>query len=146
VAENDVIIDFEGEPAWPLGERRAKHSPLPEVAGMLRSFDYAVHGALGGACADRPEGCPYLEPLMREWERRAAMVFPAGYREKATGTAVYPVAGEQSEARLRLFGLEKALYEARYELDNRPDRVAIPLRGLIAEQPESGPDVGRQKA
>jgi maltose alpha-D-glucosyltransferase/alpha-amylase len=91
VAENDVIlIDFEGEPARPMVERRAKHSPLRDVAGMLRSFDYAAHIALGRVCADRPEDRPRLEPEAREWERRTSEVFLARYREAVTGSPGYP--------------------------------------------------------
>jgi maltose alpha-D-glucosyltransferase/alpha-amylase len=131
VAENDVIfIDFEGEPARPMAERRAKHSPLRDVAGMLRSFDYAAQVALNRVCADRPEDRPRLEPETREWERRTCGVFLASYREVIAGSPGYPRDEAHAGALIRLFGLEKAFYELRYELDNRPEWIDIPLRGL----------------
>jgi maltose alpha-D-glucosyltransferase/alpha-amylase len=133
VAENDVIlIDFEGEPARPLAERRAKHSPLRDVAGMLRSFDYAAQVALGRVCADRPGDRPRLEPEAREWERRTAEVYLTSYREVAAGSPGYPRDEAHVRALIRLFALEKAFYELRYELDNRPEWLDIPLRGLQA--------------
>jgi maltose alpha-D-glucosyltransferase/alpha-amylase len=131
VAENDVIvIDFEGEPARPMTERRSKHSPLRDVAGMLRSFDYAAHVALARVCADRPGDRARLEPEAREWERRASEVFLASYREAVDDSPGYPRDEAHARALIRLFALEKALYELRYELDNRPEWVDIPLRGL----------------
>jgi maltose alpha-D-glucosyltransferase/alpha-amylase len=137
VAENDVIIiDFEGEPARPLAERRAKHSPFRDVAGMLRSFDYAAHAALDRAVADRPDDRPYLEPLVEDWERRTAYAFLEGYRETAAASSVFPFTEERAQELIRLFTLEKALYEVRYELDNRPTWVRIPLRGLLHQLAE----------
>jgi maltose alpha-D-glucosyltransferase/alpha-amylase len=131
VAENDVIlIDFEGEPARPLAERRAKHSPLRDVAGMLRSFDYAAQVALAHVCADRPEDRPRLEPEVRQWEHRTAAVFLSSYRAAAVDCPSYPREESQAEALVRLFALEKAFYELRYELDNRPEWIDLPLRGL----------------
>jgi maltose alpha-D-glucosyltransferase/alpha-amylase len=131
VAENDVIlIDFEGEPARPMAERRMKHSPLRDVAGMLRSFDYAAHVALARVCTDRPEDRPRLEPEARQWERQTSEVFLSSYRAAAADSPSYPHEERQAEALIRLFGLEKVMYELRYELDNRPEWVGIPLRGL----------------
>jgi maltose alpha-D-glucosyltransferase/alpha-amylase len=133
VAENDVIlIDFEGEPARTMAERQAKHSPLRDVAGMLRSFDYAAHVTLGRVCADRPGDRPKLEPEARQWEHRTSGVFLASYREAMAGSPAYPRDEAHARALIQLFGLEKALYEVRYELDNRPEWVDIPLRGLQA--------------
>jgi maltokinase len=114
-----VIIDFEGEPARSLAERRRKRSPLRDVAGMLRSFAYAVSAVeiLRGAAA--PEG----------WEERAREEFIAGYHE-TVDPALLPAGDTAFERLLMVFELEKAVYELRYELDNRPDWVAIPVAGI----------------
>jgi maltose alpha-D-glucosyltransferase/alpha-amylase len=97
---------------------------------MLRSFDYAAQVALNRVCADRPEDRPRLEPETREWERRTCGVFLASYREVIAGSPGYPRDEAHAGALIRLFGLEKAFYELRYELDNRPEWIDIPLRGL----------------
>ena len=114
-----VILDFEGEPARSLPERRLKRSPLRDVAGMLRSFSYAAAGSelLRGRRA--PEG----------WEDRARAAFLEGYRAHVDPALLPP--GEQAmEQLLAVFELEKAIYELRYELNNRPDWVAIPVAGI----------------
>ncbi len=132
VVENDFfIIDFEGEPLRPLAERRAKHSPLKDVAGMLRSFDYAANTALQRITAERPEDLAILEPVAREWEREVMATFLEGYQQAATGAPYFPVDPDQALRLLGLFTIEKALYELRYEIDNRPDWVGIPIRGII---------------
>jgi len=131
IANNDfVIIDFEGEPARPLAERREKHSALRDVAGMLRSFAYARGAALerappGGADAAQ------LARFAAEWEVATRRAFLAGYAEAASGAGFYP---DPDEVRglLALFELEKALYELRYEINNRPAWVRIPLAGIGA--------------
>jgi maltose alpha-D-glucosyltransferase/alpha-amylase len=131
VVENDVVlVDFEGEPARGLEERRAKHSPLRDVAGMLRSFDYAAYAVLDRVSAERPDERPRLEPLIGRWRREMSERFLAGYREAAAGAPFYPDEGEAPRL-LDLFALEKALYEVRYELDQRPDWVGVPLRWLL---------------
>jgi maltose alpha-D-glucosyltransferase/alpha-amylase len=119
-ANNDfVLLDFEGEPARSLEERRAKQSPLKDVAGMLRSFSYAAAAGFGTATSKERD----------EWERVAAEAFLAGYRNAIGNTTnVDP----QIEAQLlRAFVLEKALYEIVYEVNNRPDWIAIPLSGIL---------------
>jgi len=132
VVGNDFqIIDFEGEPARPLAERRRKHSPLRDVAGMLRSFDYAARSALMNLSAERAEQLETLEPWGRLWQERAREAFLEGYAEGACGAASYPENEEHARALVELFTLEKALYEIRYELDNRPDWVGIPIRGIL---------------
>jgi maltose alpha-D-glucosyltransferase/alpha-amylase len=131
VAENDVIlIDFEGEPARPLAERGRKHSPLRDVAGMLRSFDYAAQVALEQLCADRPEDREQLAPRVIDWRQRTTATFLGAYRDTAAGASFYPADAAHAGALLRLFVIEKALYEVRYELDSRPEWVQIPLHGL----------------
>jgi maltose alpha-D-glucosyltransferase/alpha-amylase len=131
VAKDDVIIiDFEGEPSRSLPERRHKHSPLRDVVGMLRSLNYAAHAALRQATADRTSQWEVLAPYASDWERRARTAFLARYTEAAQDSAAYPADPGQATMLLDLFTLEKACYELRYELDNRPDWVAIPLGGL----------------
>ena len=128
-----LIIDFEGEPLRSLDGRRAKHSALRDVAGMLRSFDYARHSALQqatqtGADHDRQAA------LARRWERHTREAFMAAYAEVTIAGGLY--ADEAAFAAvgplLDLFELEKALYELRYEIDNRPDWIGVPLAGIAA--------------
>jgi len=131
VAQNDFyIIDFEGEPARSLEERRAKGSPLRDVAGMLRSFDYARWTALRAA-AHTEEELAQLAPLAGAWEAEVRETFLSAYAEGAAGCGLYR-AFTQARGLLELFELDKALYELRYEINNRPDWVRIPLRGILA--------------
>jgi maltose alpha-D-glucosyltransferase/alpha-amylase len=119
LANNDwYIIDFEGEPSRPLAESRLKASPLRDVAGMLRSFSYAKRSATKGSELD-------------EWERETRRAFLAAYAAAATESGLFE-AFEDVSGLVRLFELEKALYELRYELGNRPDWVQVPLAGLLA--------------
>jgi 4-alpha-glucanotransferase len=111
------IIDFEGEPMRPLAERRAKHSPLRDVAGMLRSFAYAA----ATAKPERPE----------QWTDAVTGAFMDAYKAAIPGAAGYPKDPAHADALLRLFLFEKALYEVGYELANRPDWVGIPLGGVL---------------
>ncbi|HET7479443.1 MAG TPA: maltose alpha-D-glucosyltransferase [Rubrobacteraceae bacterium] len=133
VVNNDFqIIDFEGEPARPLAERRAKQCPLRDVAGMLRSFNYAARSAFLRVSAERSEQhVEVLEAEVAAWERRAREAFMEGYAEGARGAASYPEDPEQARRLVELFTIEKALYEIRYELDNRPDWLGIPVRGIL---------------
>jgi maltose alpha-D-glucosyltransferase/alpha-amylase len=119
------VIDFEGEPAKPLAERRAKHSPLRDVAGMLRSFGYAA------AFAERAgDGSADVAARAAAWESAARGAFTDAYF--AGGEAPYlPSTRAGVGALLALFELEKAVYEVAYELRNRPDWVGIPLAGLL---------------
>jgi maltokinase len=115
-----VILDFEGEPARSLPERRRKRSPLRDVAGMLRSFAYAA------AAVERQRGTPAPEG----WEARAREAFLVGYRETADPSLLPPSDGATQQL-LSVFELEKAVYELRYELDNRPDWVGIPVAAIV---------------
>ena len=117
-----VIIDFEGEPARPLAERREKGSALRDVAGMLRSFHYAAHSA--------PGGDPEAAAALREWYQAVSGAFLASYRAAAGGAPFLPGDEGIFGALLAVHLLEKALYELGYELNNRPDWVGIPLEGL----------------
>ncbi|HSF49011.1 MAG TPA: putative maltokinase, partial [Burkholderiales bacterium] len=132
LVRNDfVITDFEGEPARPLAERRMKSSPLKDVAGMLRSFNYAASVALDRATQERPEDRAPLALVAKTWEQESAHAFLAGYREGVAESVSYPEDAEDTERLIRLFTLEKALYELRYELDNRPAWVGVPIGGLL---------------
>jgi maltose alpha-D-glucosyltransferase/alpha-amylase len=132
INRNDfVIADFEGEPGRPLPERRAKHSPLRDVAGMLRSFGYARAAALSRATNERPEHLPQLEPLARQWETEARQTFLRAYREASDGGLLYR-SFDQAQGLIALFELEKAFYELRYELGHRPEWAVVPLRGILA--------------
>jgi maltokinase len=114
-----VILDFEGEPARPLHERRRKRPPLRDVAGMLRSFSYAAAGArlLNGT------------PVDDGWEERARVAYLDGYLEHVDPGLLPP--GQQAiDQLLAVFELEKAIYELRYELNNRPDWAGIPVAGI----------------
>jgi maltose alpha-D-glucosyltransferase / alpha-amylase len=140
VVNNDFeIIDFEGEPGRPLSERRAKHSPLRDVAGMLRSFDYAAQAALSNLGAERADRLRSLEPRVERWKRRAREAFLDAYGEGARGCASHPQNPYHFAKLVELFTFEKALFEIRYELDNRPTLVGIPIRAILAliEQPAS---------
>ena len=131
LTNNDfLIIDFEGEPARPLAERRAKHSALRDVAGMLRSLSYARWSALERA-SRTPEDVARLAPLAAAWEAQARREFVAGYDAAARGAGLCPSLGEV-RGLLELFELEKALYELRYEINNRPAWARIPLAGISA--------------
>ncbi len=134
VTRNDfVIIDFEGEPGNSLEMRRAKHSPLRDVAGMLRSFSYAQQSALRGAAHNEAEAAR-LAPLARAWELEVREAFLSSYAATATsepGAAIWYGALQPAQGLLGLFELEKVLYELRYEIGNRPTWAGIPLQGLL---------------
>ena len=122
-----TIIDFEGEPAKPLAERRRKRSPLRDVAGMLRSFHYAAHSALGTFAEHRAA----LEPHAERWHERARAAFLSAWVETAAGAPFVPAERAEFARLLDAFLLEKALYEIAYELNNRPAWLGIPLRGAV---------------
>jgi trehalose synthase-fused probable maltokinase len=110
-----VILDFEGEPARPLMERRRKRPPLRDIAGMLRSFAYVASSAgLEGS----------------DWEQRARKAFMDGYLSTVE-PALLPAGEASINKLLSIYELEKAVYELRYELDNRPDWVPIPVAGIV---------------
>ena len=119
-----AIIDFEGEPLRPLAERRRKHSPLRDVAGMLRSLAYAAETA---RAADRRR-----DARLEDWERAARSAFLEGYVGAARAAAFLPGEEEAFRRAVAVFELEKAAYEVVYEADHRPDWIGIPLRGVTA--------------
>lgn len=129
-AKNDfLIVDFEGEPARLLEERRRKQSPLRDVAGMLRSFSYAANSALSKHAQRLPEHGSNVRLWAKLWERSISTEFLRGYRETMGMSALLP-AGEKADLFLRALLLEKACYELAYELNNRPSWVHIPLAGI----------------
>jgi maltose alpha-D-glucosyltransferase/alpha-amylase len=119
IANNDfVIIDFEGEPSRPLEDSRRKHSPLRDVAGMLRSFSYAKWSARDRAEAKDATG-------LDAWENEVRRAFLGAYAE------VSGISLEDCGGLLRLFEMEKVLYELRYEINNRPAWIHVPLAGVM---------------
>ena len=114
-----VILDFEGEPARTLAERRRKRSPLRDVAGMLRSFAYAASAVSLLRGVEPPD----------DWEEEARTQFLDGYLE-TVDPVLLPSGQLALERLLAVYELEKAVYELRYEVDNRPDWVSIPVAGI----------------
>jgi maltose alpha-D-glucosyltransferase / alpha-amylase len=125
-----VIVDFEGEPARPLAERREKSSPLRDVAGMLRSFAYARHAAMRRCTAETRDDGARWQPLLDAWESEARAAFLSAYDACARAGELY-ASLEEVRPLLELFELEKALYELRYELSNRPEWAVIPFATLL---------------
>ena len=125
-----VILDFEGEPARSLADRRSKQSPLKDVAGMLRSFSYAAYASLLNYTSRHPEDVSRLEPWARLWERSVSAEFLRSYRNTAEGVTFCPVDTGDFHSLLNVFLLDKALYEVLYELNSRPAWVRIPLMGI----------------
>ncbi len=133
-ANDFVLIDFEGEPERPLSERRIKRSGLRDVAGMLRSFHYAPYAVIFGQAQGtviRPEDAPALEAGARFWHRWVSAAFLRAYLAESLVGSHLPKSPQEIEVLLDAHLLEKALYEVTYELNNRPDWVQIPLRGVL---------------
>ena len=131
-AEGDFyILDFEGEPGKPMMVRRSKQSALKDVAGMMRSFGYAAAAGLFAYTAPRPDAFEHLSRWAEQWEAWATAAFLKGYFGVVDGALFVPAAPAQRDELLRLFVLEKALYELNYELNHRPDWLRIPLAGIL---------------
>ena len=113
-------------------QRRRKHLALRDVAGMLRSFDYARAVALEHARAGRPDVEAFLADALVEWYGLATNSFIKGYERGLGSAAIRPRDAATRERLLRILQVEKALYELRYELENRPGWVHVPLNGLLA--------------
>jgi maltose alpha-D-glucosyltransferase/alpha-amylase len=132
-----VILDFEGEPARTLAERRRKQSPLKDVAGMIRSFSYAAFSGLDRYLSDNPEltsgaDADRFGGWARCWEHSITDEFLRSYGESiATKPDLLPPK-EQAQTLLNAYMLEKALYELMYELNNRPKWLRIPFAGILA--------------
>ena len=127
-----VIIDFEGEPARPITERRIKRSALRDVAGMLRSFHYAAHAVLlhRHENVTPPEAIAKLEHWAEFWYRWVSAEFLKSYLQEAGESRFIPATRNELRVLLETLLIEKAVYELSYELNNRPDWVGIPLRGI----------------
>ncbi|MGH9631520.1 MAG: phosphotransferase, partial [Bryobacteraceae bacterium] len=129
-----IIIDFEGEPARALSERRLKRSPLRDPAGMLRSFQYAAYAALFGqvpGVTPTPESLPALEAWASFWTAWVSAVYLRGYLAVAGKAPYMPKTQDGLRVLLDAYTLEKAVYEIGYELNNRPAWVRIPLHGIL---------------
>jgi maltose alpha-D-glucosyltransferase / alpha-amylase len=130
-----VLLDFEGEPARPLSERRQKQSPLKDVAGMIRSFSYAAYSGLNEylAAHEPPSGSSNenLAAWAALWQNSASSEFLRAYRQAIAVNPVLLPPPQQAQALLRAYLLEKALYELLYELNNRPAWLRIPLAGIL---------------
>src|SRR5437660_2902532 len=124
-----VILDFEGEPARALSERKLKRSALRDVAGMMRSFQYAAYSALWQP-AMRTEDVPFLEHWADLWYRQMSSVFLQRYLQTTVGAIFVPQNEEDLQVLLEAYLLDKAVYEIGYELNHRPDWVVIPIRGI----------------
>jgi len=130
VTRNDfVIVDFEGDPEHSLEQRRAKYSPLRDVAGMLRSFSYVEHSAMHSMGHDEV-GRAKLAALAHAWAAEVRVAFLAAYDARARDSSLYGSL-QFDRGLLELFEVEKALYELRYELSNRPGSAGIPLQGIL---------------
>ncbi|MBI4443249.1 MAG: maltose alpha-D-glucosyltransferase [Acidobacteria bacterium] len=126
------ILDFGGEPERPLAERRSKYPALKDVAGMLRSFSYAAFGALLAYTARRPDDLDRLKSWATLWERWTSVEFLRAYLATAGDANFLPPEKASLRRLLEAFLLDKALYELRYELNNRPSWVRIPLSGILS--------------
>jgi maltose alpha-D-glucosyltransferase/alpha-amylase len=125
-----VIIDFEGEPARSLTERRLKRSAVRDLAGMVRSFHYASYSVFLKHVSVRPEDADILEPWARLWYAYVSGIFLDAYARTVGQAPLVPAEPAEMETLLDAFVLEKAVYEVGYELNNRPDWVIVPLRGI----------------
>ncbi|QGG96339.1 maltose alpha-D-glucosyltransferase [Actinomarinicola tropica] len=132
-----VIIDFEGEPSRPIGERRIKRSPLVDTAGILRSFHYATSVSLAeqvarGVVGDDPAQLGTMRTWGGLWRRWMEALFLSRYLRSVADAGLVPEDEDDRRVLLELYGMEKALYELRYELQYRPDWVQVPLASLLA--------------
>jgi maltose alpha-D-glucosyltransferase/alpha-amylase len=128
-----LIIDFEGEPARSLGERRLKRSPLRDVAGMIRSFHYAAHAALlqqteRGTLPTQTAGLAATWAVY--WYDWVSVIFFKTYCRTAGSAPFLPQSEEERRLLIEVYLLEKAIYELGYELNNRPEWLSIPLQGI----------------
>ncbi|MEX2442626.1 MAG: maltose alpha-D-glucosyltransferase [Alkalispirochaeta sp.] len=125
-----IIIDLEGEPARTLSERRLKFSPFRDVAGMLRSFHYAIYGRYLEATDVRPEDAARISPWLLPWYTYVGGTFLESYLKTVDDAPFVPKDKESIATMLDVFLLEKAVYEVNYELNNRPEWIRIPLDGI----------------
>jgi maltose alpha-D-glucosyltransferase/alpha-amylase len=132
IAKDDVyFLDFEGEPRRSLEERRRKAPAARDVAGFLRSVDYAVSAALDRATDLKTEERNVLIPQVRQWAEKLGAAYWDSYRETVGTSPLWPASEEERQRLLNVFLLEKALYEVEYELTNRPNWLHIPLEATL---------------
>jgi maltose alpha-D-glucosyltransferase/alpha-amylase len=124
-----VIIDFEGEPARPISERRYKRCALRDATGMVRSFSYAAEAVLRGPRV-RAEDLATVAPWMEAWTQWVSAAYLGAYLQAIEGSPLAPAADEFRDLLFEFYELEKVIYEVEYELNNRPDWLPIPLSGL----------------
>jgi len=136
--EDAYILDFEGEPRRTLEERRRKSAPARDVAGFLRSIDYAVSAALDRAPNLNSDERETLTAHMRSWSERLGAAYWETYRETIGDVALWPDDPQAQRRLLDMFLLEKALYEIEYELSNRPAWAAIPMDATLRILNERG--------
>jgi maltose alpha-D-glucosyltransferase/alpha-amylase len=129
--EDAFILDFEGEPRRPLVERRQKAPAARDVAGFLRSIDYATGAALARAPNLKAEEYDALTAHARAWSERLGAVYRESYHETLGETPLWPADAEARQRLLDVFLFAKALYEIEYELGNRPDWAAIPIEATL---------------
>ena len=125
-----MIVDFEGEPEKTLSERRLKRSPLRDVASMIRSFHYVAHTSILKQGTIRAEDAPTLDPWVELWYKYTSGTFLKSYLETAKDALFVPTEKVELDILLKAFILEKAVYELGYELNNRPEWIIIPLKGI----------------
>jgi maltose alpha-D-glucosyltransferase/alpha-amylase len=131
VQSHDVqIIDFEGEMVRPQKGQDIKHSPLRDVAGMLRSFNYAAL-ATATQLNEGVQQTKKLDAMLAVWERQTGAAFLQAYLDAIQDSGICPSNAADTQALIRLFVLEKALYEINYELNSRPHWLAFPIRGVL---------------
>ncbi|HEY3788438.1 MAG TPA: putative maltokinase, partial [Urbifossiella sp.] len=129
-----VIIDYEGEPIRSISERQIKRSPFRDLAGMIRSFDYACYSALADQITGLSRGHEELQRLrgwIQFWTAWTSAAFLKSYMAVAQGQPFIAATAEESQILLDVYTLEKAIYELRYELNNRPEWARIPLYGIL---------------
>jgi maltose alpha-D-glucosyltransferase/alpha-amylase len=139
VQDDFHLLDFEGEPARPILNRRTKTTPLKDIASMMRSFDYAAWTAYYRRVPYAPHAADTLRADLDSWQKGTLEAFLQGYRQALIDhpidglPPILPTDPQHMDTALRLFMLEKALYEVAYEAAHRPDWLHIPLRGIMAE-------------
>jgi maltose alpha-D-glucosyltransferase/alpha-amylase len=125
-----VLLDFEGEPAKAIEQRRAKHSPIKDVVGMLRSYSYAAFAGLFEASQDRTSDFDRLLPWAIAWEQWSSASFLGAYLEVAEPAGLVPSDRQHLSLLIDSYMLDKSLYELQYELNNRPSWIRIPLASI----------------
>ncbi|MBU1862317.1 MAG: maltose alpha-D-glucosyltransferase [Candidatus Omnitrophica bacterium] len=125
-----VIIDFEGEPSRPLSERRLKYSPFRDVAGMIRSFHYAAYSILFLRSTMRLRDIPLLQQWAEPWYTCVSGVFLHSYLDTARESPFVPKDKDEIDVLLKTFLIHKAMYEVGYEINNRPEWLIVPVKGL----------------